>query len=60
MAGPKPWNVVHTECVADCRMFFSIESASWVNVVARIRAGEVDHGLVLTALYWLHLDEHGR
>ncbi|MCX4245377.1 NUDIX hydrolase [Paraliomyxa miuraensis] len=59
MTGPKPWNVVHTECVADCRVFdvlarhsqrgeggpcftfFSIDSASWVNVVARTAAGEL-------------------
>lgn len=59
MSSPKPWNVVHTECVADCRVFdvlarhsqqgdggptftfFSIDSVSWVNVVARTRAGEL-------------------
>lgn len=59
MTRPKPWTVVHTERVADCRVFdvlarhsqqgdrgptftfFSIDSASWVNVVARTRAGEL-------------------
>jgi 8-oxo-dGTP pyrophosphatase MutT (NUDIX family) len=59
MTRPKPWSVLHSERVADCRVFdvlarhsqqgddgpthtfFSIESVSWVNVVARTRAGEL-------------------
>jgi ADP-ribose pyrophosphatase len=57
MTSPKPWRVLHTERVADCRVFdvlarhsqqgdegpthtfFSIESVSWVNVLARTREG---------------------
>ncbi len=59
MARPKPWQVQHTERVADCRVFdvlarhsrqgedgptftfFSIKSASWVNIVPRTKAGEL-------------------
>lgn len=59
MSRPKPWRVLHTERVADCRVFdvlarhsrlepdgpshtfFSIVSASWVNVVPRTAAGEL-------------------
>jgi len=59
MSRPKPWTVLHTERVADCRVFdvlarhsqqgdegpthtfFSIESVSWVNVIARTPAGEL-------------------
>lgn len=59
MSRPKPWRVLHSERVADCRVFdvlarhsqqgeegpthtfFSIESVSWVNVIARTRAGEL-------------------
>jgi ADP-ribose pyrophosphatase len=59
MSRPKPWRVLHSERVADCRVFdvfarhsqqgqdgptftfFSIESVSWVNVVARTKAGEL-------------------
>lgn len=61
MAGekPTPWRVLHTERVADCRVFdilarhsqqgddgptftfFSIESHSWVNIVPRTKSGEL-------------------
>lgn len=59
MSRPKPWRVLHSERVADCRVFdvlarhsqqgedgathtfFSIESVSWVNVVARTREGQL-------------------
>lgn len=59
MSRPKPWRVLHTERVADCRVFdilarhsqcgddgpthtfFSIESASWVNIVPRTKEGRL-------------------
>lgn len=59
MSRPKPWRVLQTERVADCRVFevvarhsqrrpeeatrtfFSLESPSWVNIVPRTAAGQL-------------------
>ncbi|MCH9683616.1 MAG: NUDIX hydrolase [Deltaproteobacteria bacterium] len=59
MARPTPWQVLHTDRVADCRVFdvqarhcqqgpsgptftfFSIESRPWVNIVPRTADGEL-------------------
>ena len=59
MSSPTPWQVLHTERVADCRVFdilarhsrqgdtgptftfFSIDSLPWVNIVPRTSNGEL-------------------
>ena len=37
-----------------------VELVPETELAARVRSGEVDHALVLTALYWWQLDRLGR
>lgn len=63
-------NQIYSFLADDCELVAEIENDAVEETLvvlvpaaelpARVRAGEVDHALVLTALYWLHLDESGR
>lgn len=72
-ANPNPalfGNVLHTFVADDCEQVAEIANDEHEQTIvqlvpstelaARIRAGEVDHALVLSAFYWLQLDTGGR